>query len=38
MLTGNSDAASCADRGLDPKSGPFSGGEILVHGNLVPLT
>ena len=20
--------------GLDPKSGPFSGGEILVHGNL----
>ena len=25
-------------RGLDPKSGPLSGGEILVHGNLVPLT
>ena len=24
--------------GLDPKSGPLSGGEILVHGNLVPLT
>ena len=20
--------------GLDPKSGPLSGGEILVHGNL----
>ena len=30
--------ASSADIGLDPKSGPLSGGEILVHGNLVPLT